>query len=340
MTNTVRALTDLTTPAAGAAATTGRMVNPRMAQMMQDLAADLQAGGGQIPYESLRRIRTNVGEQMNDFSMTQDTPSRQLSALYGALSRDMEQVAQSIGPDAVQAARRANNYTRMSAARLEEVQRVVDKNGGPEAVFNAAMQGTRDGGTTLRKVMQSLPREGQRDVTSAVIRRMGMATPGAQDAAGEVFSAQTFLTNWNRVSPEAKRALFDRHGPQFSADMDRIARVASNIRDGSKVFANPAGTANRAAAYGYAGSLAVSLLNPVAFAGVAGAGVSANFAARAMTNPRFVSWLARSTQAPAGSVPQAALALKGIAKSEDDDEMFRFAEALEQQGVSNQGQEP
>lgn len=330
MANTRRALNDLTTPSPGAAQTTARMINPRMRQMLEDLDADLQAGGGQVSYEALRRIRTQIGEQMNDFSLTPDTPARELRRLYGALSRDMEEVAKSIGPEAERAAKRANNYTRVSAARLEQVQRVVDKNGGPEAVFNAVMSGTRDGGTTLRAVMQSLPNEGQQAVTAAVIRRMGMATPGAQDATGELFSAQTFLTNWNRVSPEAKRALFDRHGPQFSRDMDKIARVAETIREGSQVFRNPSGTANRGAAYTYGTALVASLFDStgISTASVVGGGIGANVAARVLTNPKVVRELAKSTAAPTAAVPATINAIRRIGEEDEDEAIIEFANSL------------
>lgn len=67
---------------------------------------------------------------------------------------------------------------------------------------------------------------------------------GTNAAAGERFSAQTFLTNWNKISPEAQRASFDRHCPQFVKDMDKVARVEA-IRHGSKGFVNPPGTVNR-----------------------------------------------------------------------------------------------
>lgn len=342
MTNTRRALSELTTPNPGAAQTTGRMVNPRMRQMLADLDADLQAGNGQIPYESLRRIRTQVGEQMNDFSMTPDTPARELRRLYGALSRDMEDVARSIGPEAVRDARRANNYTRVSAGRLDQVQRVVDKNGGPEAVFNAVMSGTRDGGTTLRSVMQSLPKEGQEAVTAAVIRRMGMATPGMQDATGELFSAQTFLTNWNRVSPEAKRALFDRHGSQFSADMDKIARVAQTIREGSQVFRNPSGTANRGAAYTYGTALVASLFDAtgISTAGVVGGGLGANAAARILTNPRVVRELAKSTAAPTAAIPATINSIRRIGEEDEDEAIIEFADALSAQNPQEPATRP
>src|SRR5690606_27430610 len=118
---------------------------------------------------------------------------------------------------------------------------------GPEKVYAAAFSGVGQGATTLRSVMQSLDRGAQRELTASFIRRMGRATSREQTAAGDVFSMETFLTNWDSVSPEAKRVLFDRHGPMFSASMDRIARTAEGVREGSRVFRNPSGTARQGA---------------------------------------------------------------------------------------------
>lgn len=328
--NTWQSIVKLTTPTPGAAATTGALINPRVQQLRQSLSQDLAGGGGQIPYEALKRIRSDIGEAISDFSLSPDTPTRELKQLYGALSRDMEAAARAQGPEAVKAAQRANNYTRAVADRMETVQRVIDKNGGPERVFEAAMSGTRDGGTTLRAVMQSLPKDGQKAVTAAVIKRMGLATPGAQDAAGDVFSAGTFLTNWNRVSPEAKRALFDRHGPAFSEHMDRIARVASNIKEGSKVYANPSGTANRAAALTYGGALVASLLDPskAATGGLLLGGGVANATSRLLTKPWFVKWLAESTAMPVGAAVGQIQGLRRIGEREQDDDAIALADQL------------
>lgn len=320
LSNTWQKVVDLTTPNAGATATTGAMVNPRIAGLRQTLAQDLAAGGGQISYDALKRIRSDIGEAISDYSLSPDTPTREYKALYAALSRDMEAAAQSQGPAAVSAAKRANNYTRASADRLETIDRVVDKNGGPEKVYGAVMSGTQDGGTTLRAVMQSLPKDGQKAVTAAVIKRMGLATAGNQGAAGDTFSAATFLTNWNKVSPEAKRALFDRYGPGFSASMDRIARVAENIKTGSKVFANPSGSANKIAGYGYwtgvAGSAAAAPFTGGApLISLLVGGAFANAAARGMTNPKIVAFLARNAQKPIGS---AVAELSILANSDPD----------------------
>lgn len=334
MARTQQALADLTTPNLAAPNTTAAMVNPKIAQLADNISADLAAAQSQggLPYSAVRDIRTRIGEALSDFSLTTDKPTAEYKRLYAALSQDIEQAAKTAGPAAEAALKRANTYFKASADRLEQLERVVDKAGGPEAVYNAALSGTRDGSTTLRAVMQSLPKDGQRALTGAVVKRMGLATPGMQDAEGGLFSAQTFLKNWNQLSPEARRTLFDRHGPKFAADMDRVARVAANVRDGSRVFANPSGTANKAAAYAYGASLAGTLLTgqlPAAGALVA-SGVGANALARAMTSPKFVSWLAKATEVPASALPQQLLVLRTIAAQ--DPEVSDLVSELEKAG--------
>lgn len=306
-----------------------------------DLQAAVDATGGKLPYEAIKKLRTLVGQELDDAGLMSDFPRSKFTALYRALSNDLEGAARTTGPEASQAWLRANNFTKAGMDRMEALQRVIDKNGGPERVYNAAMSGTRDGGTTLRAVMQSLPTEGQKAVTAAVIKRMGLANPGAQDAAGEAFSAQTFLTNWNKVSPEAKRALFDRYGPSFSADMDRIANVAQNIRDGAKVFANPSGTANRAAALTYGASLVASLFDPslVSTGFLVASGAGANISARVLINPRVVKALAQSTALPVGAAPSLAQTFRLIAEHEGDPEIAELANyALEVARKESNGQ--
>lgn len=340
LSRTQQALADLTRPVAGAEATTGALVNPRIAEIAQNVAQDVSANGG-MPYEAVKALRTRIGEELTDYALSPDRPTAQYKRLYAALSQDMEEAARRQGPQAEAAAKRANNYTRAAADRLEQIQRVVDKNGGPEKVYNAVMSGTRDGGTTLRAVMQSLPEDGQRAVTAAVIKRMGLATPGAQDAAGEAFSANTFLTNWNRISPEARRALFDRHGPRFTQNMDKIARVADRIKSGSQVFANPSGTANRAAGITYLGSLAAAFFTGrlLALGGLVAGGAGANVMARAMTSPTVVNWLAQATEAPVSALPQMVALLKGAAEQDGDETAAELAAALEnvEQQPSSEG---
>lgn len=305
-----------------------------------DIDANVRATLGnmvdnQLPYEALKKLRTLVGNELEGASLVSDVPRSKWKAVYGALTRDMEAAATT--PEAKQALSRANSYFNARASRIDEIDRVIDRNGGPEKIYQAVMGGVKDGGSTLRSVMQSLPEEGQKAVTAAALRRMGLANPGAQDAAGEAFSAATFLTNWNKTSPEARRALFDRYGPGFSRDLDKISKVAERIKEGGQAIANPSGTARQGAQFAYWGGLGGALMTgQVGGAlGLGLGGVGANLGARLMTNPSWVKWLAKATDLPVGALPAQVNVLKRIAAEKSDRDIAEAAALLEQQQPSD-----
>jgi len=192
----------------------------------------------------MKRLRTQVGELVDDSVLSPDTSTRQLRALYAAMSDDLTTAVKATGDaKAAQAVSRANNYYRAGMQRVEALERVIDRSGGPEAVYRAMFTNSREGGTTLRRVMQSLDGAQQKDLAAATLRRLGRANPSAQDELGEVFSPETFLTNWNKMAPEAKNALFDRFGSTYRGDLDKIAAATSRAREAASVLANPSGTA-------------------------------------------------------------------------------------------------
>ena len=347
LTRTQQKLAELTTPTPGAEATTGAMINPELKGLADNIAEDLAAaqasGGTGIPYEAVKAIRTKLGEDAFSFSLSPDKPTAQLRSLYRSLTDDMQDLAQQAGPEAERAVKRANKFYGESRERLELLERVVDKNGGPEKVFQAATAGTREGATVLRQVMGSLPKEAQRDVTAAVIKRMGLANPGAQDAAGETFSAASFLTNWNKLSPEARATLFNRFGPEMSSDISKIAQVAERIKDSGGIMRSTSGTGPNVAAAGYWGSLGMMVLsgNFGSTVPLVATGALANAVARGMTNPRFVRWLARATDLPVGALPAQLNVLKRMASEAGDEDLELITSALSEQaknGDSGQDQ--
>ncbi|RZZ85691.1 hypothetical protein [Pseudoxanthomonas winnipegensis] len=327
---------------ASAAAEATGIARDRVSQAQQlestinDLRHAAEASGGKLPYEAVQKLRTLVGRELESNSLVSDVPRSKWKAVYGALTKDMESAAST--PEAKQALSRANAYYASRVKRLDDISHVIEKNGGPEKVFAAATSGVKDGATTLRQVMRSLPEDSQRELSSAFLRRMGRATPGQQDAEGAVFSMDRFLTNWNAVSPEAKSTLFGRYGSGFSKDMDKIAAAADAVKSGSKVFANPSGTARKefligqtagtlatagtAAATGNVGMAALALM------GSATSAALANASARLVTNPRYVKWLSRATEMPVGSLVAQLNALRNIARDEKDPEMERAAEEM------------
>jgi hypothetical protein len=324
--NTKAALQKLTTPIKGAENTSGKLINPRIKAINDAMNADLAANNGVLPYKAVKELRTMIGDEMAGGPLGGDVPTAQWRKLYSALSADMEGAAAKSGPQAEAALARANSYHAAGMKRLDVLGSVVDKAGGPEAVFRAATNGTKEGATTIRAVMQSLPDDARKTVSATVLRRMGRATAGKQDDLGEKFSTETFLTNWNTISPQAKAVLFDRYGPAFRSDMDAVAKVASNLRDGSKVFVNPSGTGQAAAQISAGVGFITALVNghPLAAAGVATGVAGAYGGARWMTSPKIVNWLAKSARAPKSAAP----ALINQAARSDDPDLRELASWL------------
>lgn len=258
-----------------------------------------------VPYEALKKLRTLVGDEMASPSLVSDVPRSKWKALYAALSEDLGAAAKEAGPNAERALRRANRFYGAGIKRVDDVLSPIVSKSDPEDIFKAAVSGTKEGATTIRGVMKSIPTESQKVLSATMLRRLGKATPGQQNELGETFSAETFLTNWNRITPEAKRALFNPMTPRMRRELDEIAAVAANIREGSKVFANPSGTAQAAATHMTAGAALISVLTGnFALAGGIAAGVGgSNLSARLMTNPDFVRFLAGSTRVPVEQVP-------------------------------------
>lgn len=336
--NTQGALKELTKLTQGAEATTARLVNPQIKAIAEALKTDAQTGT--VPYSALKDLRTRVGEQLES-GLVSDVPAKQWKRLYAALSQDMEAAAAAAGPQAQKAFSRANGYTKAGMQRLEVLDGVLQKNGGPEAVFKAAMNGTTEGATTLRAVMRSLDENGRKAVSATVLRRLGRAVNSQQDELGEKFSTETFLTNWNKISPEAKKELFDRFGPQYSKDIEALSKVASNLREGSQVFKNPSGTGQAATQAGTVGAFALSVLTgrlDVA-AGIAAGAAASNLSARLMTNPRFVRWLAVSTKMPKSALTSQINGLAQVAEQTDDQELREAVELMREGSGPTNNQE-
>ena len=351
-------LAKLTTPIKGAEATSGVLANPKLQSIAKAITEDTQnsqlaglgdkplpagsvtfgpdgtpqlGAGGTMPYQAIKALRTKVGDMIADAGLVSDVPRGQLKQLYGALSEDMRNGLKNVSPEAFAANNIAENTYRQGLDKIDKVDSIIGRAGGPEKVFGAALSGTRDGATTLNNVMSALRPEEQDIVTSAVVRRMGMANPGAQNDAGNVFSTQSFLTNWNSLSPQAKQALF-KSDSSIRDNLDKIARVTSNLREGSKVFVNPSGSAATGLQLGTAASAALAAISGnVGTLATIGAGVgSANLAARLMTNADFVRWLARNTAAPVGVLPAQIGYLDQLGQKKKDQDLTDAAQLLSQ----------
>lgn len=302
---------------------------------------------GSLSFGSMKDIRTTIGQAIDSMS-GQAGSSPQLGALKNlnrALTEDMQNAASTAGDGASQAFSRASTYSRSLNNRLD-LTHIATSREVPESVYQATVGNTRNGATVLNAVMKSLPPEAKASVASSYLRRMGLANPGAQNAEGNQFSMSTFLTNWTKLSPQAKQALFNGSNPEMRQNLDTIANVAGSVRKGAGVFANPSGTAathNLLAMVGEgAGVGTLALTGHLGEAAHLGAGLAAttggtNLAARMMTNPNVVNWLANgSTQYPGGMLPAALNNMQQAANKSGDPDFKDIATQLQNQNSNPQ----
>lgn len=260
--------------------------------------------GRALPFEAVKKTRTLVGNEIADASLMSDVPRSKWNPLYGALSEDMQGAANAAGPQATNAFNRANNYTRAGVGRLERIEPVIDRV-APEQSYTALANTLKENNSTFQAVKKSLPQDARGQFAGTVIERLGRATPGQQNADGDAWSPETFLTNWSKIKPEARAELLSGipNAGQVATLVDSVAKSASMMRDNSKMWANPSGTAANATARGIIGTVAAGgagalagAVNPLLPLGAAAGLGGVNLLARGVTSNRIRESMLKKTE--------------------------------------------
>lgn len=326
---TVKLHADMGSLGAGAEALKSDLSNPKVAGILERLAQALDdSPNGAIPFQVAKQLRSRLGAMLNGDELVTDVNLGDVKRIYGALSQDMRAGIAQSNPRALPAWDRAEAFWRQGSEKIEKIlQPLMDKK-TPEAAFTALFSGSRDGSTVLRSTMRSLSGAERGVIQSAAVRRMGLANPGAQDAVGDIFSPETFLTRWNQLAPASRDALFEGADPRIVGNLNRLAKAAEIRKSAARVLPNPSGTAPNTAFWAAMSGLGTSVAgtvmgNPtVALGGLAPAGVigGSNLLARAFTSPRITNWLVRQTRLPFGALTQElALLAKDAQKWPEDD---------------------
>ena len=274
---------------------------PRLQPVLDRIDALLRdAGPDGLAFGAMRGERTALGRELGAPAVSASAPRadrvQALQRLYGAMSDDMSAHARDAGPEAARALALADRYTRFNRTVNLPILERIQRQGTDEQVYNLAFPRTgRPDAQTLGRITRNMTEEERRTLAATVLDRMGTPNPGAN--AGEDFSAATFMTNWNRLTqngPAARRLLFGREDAALGESLDRLARVAGAIRDTQR-YTNWSGTARTGTAIAAAGAIGSEAMDGDA-GGVASAVglslVAPAYAARLLTNPRFVNWLA------------------------------------------------
>lgn len=269
-------------------------------------------------YDTVKQIRTAIGEKLADPAIIDDANRADLKRLYGSLSQDLEAAAQAKGPGALAAMKNANAQAQAMYGNVEGVMKnILQKGATPESILSYAQNSDA---TNLGKILSNYTPQEKGMLQSYWMRSLGRAPDGVQNAAGDVFSPSAFVTNWNKLNRSGKTdVLFDGVDPELRDGLNRLANISGSMKDTSRL-ANNSKTAGTLAFMGLleggASATGAAIGTGAGIGGVAGAvggaviaPVAVPFAAsRLMTNPAFVKWLATPTS------PQAVnMRLKGLA---------------------------
>jgi len=254
---------------------------------------DDSADGG-IPMQAFRAVRTDLRRRLGRAPDLGGDQQEHLRAVYRAMTDDMNSTALSVGGEAARRLKVADRYTRIAMNTGGKVLNKILASETPERAFNFAMSGTKDGATNLRRLRAAFSPEEWGHVGASVLSQMGVPRSGNE------FAVQTFHRNWNTLAPEVRQALFG--GTRYKGiarDLDKINNVATAMAR-TDALSNTSNTGNAIiynAMLSSLGGLTVATATGDTQSGAqiaVGSFVAPRIAARLLTSPRFVKWLANA----------------------------------------------
>ena len=325
LTNTLQKLTDINGLMSDAPATAKLVQNSQFGRLQASLQKDLATNPNGLSWDTVRQLRTSIGDQLNDPALYGDTNRAQIKQLYGALTQDLGAAAAAHptnGPAASAAFDKMNSYAKTNYDLLDTtMQGLIKKGITPEQTYNYAMSQPSRLDTILNGVKDAngkviapgLSPDERAALGSQVVRQMGLASPANQNAAGNAFSPSAYATNFMKLknqSPEAFNALFQ-NNPEVTQNLENINTVANAMKKTAQGD-NHSNTATAMAVLEGIGGVGEGIREGYkedglagaakgGLAGAAGVGVAlggSNLAARLMTSPTFTKWLATNPTGP------------------------------------------
>lgn len=305
-----------------APSTLGKDISPAINQI-NAILRDASANNNALPLDILRGIRTQIGKNLGPIKgkiKIAKEGDEYLSSIYDALTKDMNAAVKTAdNNEALLLLTKADRYTRLNNnLNVRKVFNEIDKKKLPSQVFDFAMQGSDAGATRINSILRNLNSEQRGALSATVLGRLGYRS-------GQDFSASTFLTNWKKLNPKVKQALFGAEKyREMSKELNSLIRILDVAVERGRAE-NVSKTATIMQTLGTMTSLMTSggLLTYGAFSGqpgvAAAGGVTASIAlspvaiSTLITSPKFIRWMKGTAQATAKNPNQLAVQLSRLA---------------------------
>lgn len=287
-----------------------------------DLAVTLENGATErrrLPVDAIRALRTNVRAEAQTDALRATDYQRRANQVLDALSED---IASQLSPEARQAFQRADQAW---AERLNVIDDVMSQVIGPqgdrsaEAVAQRLASMSRGDSARLRTFINNVNQEEAGVIRGSLIQELGRATKGQQTAAGDGFSLEKFLSNWDDLPDRTRQILFRGDSRQAIESLAVLAQGARNA-SGFANTSNTGGATNAAAA--------IQSISAITGWGTAGASlVLENITARMLASPAVARIIARPPSDRGRLIRR--LTEAGVREPALAPDISRFVQALE-----------
>jgi hypothetical protein len=194
----------------------------KVAPILQNFRDDL-AQAGKITVDQARDLRTNLREMLTtEAGSTPSNADRITGQVMDSVNADMKA---GLPQDAFATYKQADAAWAQQRGLEDDVLKPFlgkDFENWGEDVAKKINSDAKGNGTRLARFLSALPGDQANNVRASLIQRLGTSREGAQNAAGDAFSLDQFLTNWNQLKG-SRNLIFDKDTAQ---SLDRLAKVA------------------------------------------------------------------------------------------------------------------
>jgi hypothetical protein len=184
-----------------------------------------------VTVQGIRGMRTQLRDRFYSAGLRGTDIERRVMGVVDDASDDVAEALTNAGrSEAAEVYRSADAAWAARADTIDNflmpiIGRRGEKSG--EDVFRALRSASTGNGARLRRFINALPEEDAGTVRATLINALGRSTSGRQNAAGDSFSLDTFLTRWNDLGATTRRSLFTGENRQA---IQQLANVAEHTK--------------------------------------------------------------------------------------------------------------
>lgn len=207
--------------------------NPKLLKLAENLDQPLT-------WKEIKELRTAIGKMISDRKTSKSlegVPQSDLKTLYGALTDDLFEASKLFGDDALEAARKANDYYRAGATVIDDIIDPLFKTGtgyktGADVFATVKRQAADPEKLGVLRDVDGLFNQGDFDaVGSAMMNDLGMATKAGQNATADRVSPERVIgqTSTQAIPQASQDILFNGSAKEIMADMRVFAEATQGV---------------------------------------------------------------------------------------------------------------